>query len=101
MITMQICLHTDASTMGVGFVLLQRPKGSNEDWKTVQAGSRFLTDMEPRYAAIELECLAVAWGVKKCQMFCFRNFFILLQILNMCADQVKSDVTSTPKYLYW
>ena len=65
----ETCLHTDASTMGLGFVLLQRAKGSDGEWKTVQAGSRFLTDTESRYAVIELECLAVAWGVKKCQIF--------------------------------
>ena len=55
--------------MGQGFVLLQRAKGSDGKWKTVQAGSRFLTGTESRYAVIELECLAVAWGVKKCQIF--------------------------------
>ena len=49
-------LHTDASTVGIGFVLMQRPKGSQQSWKTVQAGSRFLTDTDSRYAVIELEC---------------------------------------------
>ena len=58
-------LHTDASRLGIGFVLSQRAK----EWKTVQAGSRFLTDTETRYAVIELECLAVAWAVKKCHIF--------------------------------
>ena len=62
-------LYTDASTVGIGFILVQRPKGSQETWKTVQAGSRFLTDTETRYAVIELECLAVAWAVKKCTIF--------------------------------
>ena len=60
------CLHTDASTLGIGFVLCQR---SHETGATVQAGSRFLTDTESRYAVIELECLAVAWAVKKCSIF--------------------------------
>ena len=62
-------LHTDASTLGIGFVLLQRSKNTDEEWKTVQAGSRFLTETESRYAIIELECLAVAWAVKKCSIF--------------------------------
>ena len=35
----------------------------------MQAGSRFLTDTESRYAIIELECLAVAWAIKKCHLF--------------------------------
>lgn len=65
----ETCLHTDASTVGIGFILTQGPKGSQESWKTVQAGSRFLTDTDSRYAVIELECLAVAWAVKKCNIF--------------------------------
>ena len=65
----ETCLHTDASTMGIEFVLLQRATDSDEEWKTIQAGSRFLTDTETRYAVIELECLAVAWAVKKCHIF--------------------------------
>ena len=59
-------LYTDASTLGIGFLLLQKHE---DDWKLIQAGSRFLTDTESRYAVIELECLAVAWAVKKCSMF--------------------------------
>ena len=35
----------------------------------MQAGSRFLTETESRYAVIELECLAVAWAIKKCHTF--------------------------------
>ena len=63
-------LHTDASTLGLGFLLLQKQSGSSSaDWRVVQAGSRFLTNTESRYAVIELECLAVAWAIKKCHMF--------------------------------
>ena len=67
--TKETCLYTDASTLGIGFVLLQKSIGSDPEWKTVQAGSRFLSDVESRYAVIELECLAVAWGIKKCNLF--------------------------------
>ena len=59
-------LYTDASTPGIGFFLLQKHE---DDWKFIQAGSRFLMDTESRYAVIELECLAVAWAVKKCSIF--------------------------------
>ena len=65
----ETCLHTDASRMGIGFVLRQQAKHSNEEWKTVQASSRFLTDTETRYVVIELECLAVTWAIKKCHIF--------------------------------
>ena len=63
-------LHTDASTLGLGFLLLlQKSTESDSDWRVVQAGSRFLSDTESRYAVIELECLAVAWAIKKCHLF--------------------------------
>ena len=38
-------------------------------WKTVQAGSRFLSSAETRYAMIELELLAVAWACQKAAAF--------------------------------
>ena len=59
-------LCTDASRTGLGFVLQQTHK---ETWKTVQTGSRFLTDAESRYAVIELEMLGVAWAIQKCKYF--------------------------------
>ena len=51
---------------GLGFVLRHKVDG---DWRVVQAGSWFLTDTESRYATIELEMLAVAWAVRKCNLF--------------------------------
>ena len=60
-------LCTDASRHGVGFVLQQQ--SDTGQWTLVQAGSRFLTPTESRYAVIELELLAVTWSVMKCKMF--------------------------------
>ena len=59
-------LLTDASCVSFGFILQQQVQA---EWKLIQAGSRFLTDAVTRYAAIELELLAVAWAVKKCRIF--------------------------------
>ena len=60
-------LATDASRLkGLVFVLL---KLVDDVWKPVQAGSRFLTPAESRYAGIELEALAACWAMKKCNMF--------------------------------
>ena len=61
-------LHTDASRLkGLGFVLKQQqPDGT---WRMVQAGSRFLSDAETRYAMIELELLGVCWAAAKCRIF--------------------------------
>jgi hypothetical protein len=61
-------LQVDASRLfGLGFVLKQET--SPGIWNTVQAGSRFLSEAETRYAMIELEMLAIAWACKKCSMF--------------------------------
>ena len=56
----------DASRQGLGFVLQQQ---SDDTWVMIQAGSRFLSDAESRYAIIELEVLAVAWAIMKCRLF--------------------------------
>ena len=60
-------LICDASRLnGLGFVLKQLVETK---WVPVQAGSRFLSLAETRYAMIELEMLAIAWACKKCAMF--------------------------------
>ena len=59
-------LLTDASNKGLGFILQQQ---SGDKWHVVQAGSRFLTDTESRYATIEKEMLGVTWAVIKCHKF--------------------------------
>jgi len=53
-------LCNDASRQGLGFVLQQK---TAEQWTLIQAGSRFLSDAETRYAVIELEML---WAIAKC-----------------------------------
>ena len=54
--------RVDASRLyGLGFVLKQQQ--TNNEWKLVQVGSRFLSDAETRYAMIELECLGAAWAM--------------------------------------
>ena len=60
-------LCTDASRQGIGFVLQQQSTAGQ--WVLIQAGSRFLSSPESRYAIIELELLAVTWAVLKCKIF--------------------------------
>ena len=64
----QTRLVTDASRLnGLGFVLKQLQE--DDTWKPVQAGSRFLSSAETRYAMIELEMLAIAWACAKTANF--------------------------------
>ena len=60
-------LLTDASRIkGLGFLLRQRCKEDNE-WRTVQCGSRMLAKHESNWSGMaELEALAVVWAAKKC-----------------------------------
>ena len=51
-------LNVDASSTGLGAVVMQ-------NGKPIAYGSRTLTDSERRYANIEREMLAIAWGVEK------------------------------------
>ena len=61
-------LRTDASHLHrLGFILMQ--KQDDNSWHIVQCGSRFLTETESRYAAIELELLGIVWTIKKCRLF--------------------------------
>ena len=61
-------LHTDASRLyGVGYALLQQDNDGK--WHLIQCGSRFLTDVETRYATIELEMLAIVWAFHKCRYY--------------------------------
>eukprot|EP00794_Sanderia_malayensis_P020930 gene20930-22984_t len=72
------CLITDWSKTGIGFHLIQnhcncpqpsRPDCGKDHWKLIFAGSRFTKDSESRYARLEGEALAVAFGLKRCPMF--------------------------------
>ena len=71
------CLRPDWSTRGIGYSLLQQhcscPSGVPDccpgGWQFALAGSRFLTPAEKRYAAIEGEALAVAWGLEQTRYF--------------------------------
>ena len=60
-------LETDASRLkGFGYALQQKQDG---DWKLVATGSRYLKDVETRYAMVELEALAIHYGIKQCHLY--------------------------------
>ena len=63
-------LVTDASRLnGLGFVLIQSREGPTKPEKIIQCGSRCISSCEKNYATIELECLAMAWALKKCDFY--------------------------------
>ena len=71
------CLRPDWSQRGIGYFLLQKycscpsdlPDCCPNGWQITLAGSRFLVAAEQRYAAIEGEALAIAWGLENTRYF--------------------------------
>ena len=100
-------LCTDASRQGLGFVLQQKDANN---WVLIQAGSRFFSDAESRYAIIELELLAVAWAILKCKLFLagLPHFTVvtdhhpLVPILNShCLNEIENPVSSASSTKSW
>lgn len=60
-------LLTDASRTGLGYMLLQRDVDLKP--RIIKCGSFSLTPAQHNYAVIELECLAIAKAVEKCQFY--------------------------------
>jgi hypothetical protein len=67
-------LQTDASSTGIGAVLLQVLDGTLHP---VSFASRKLLDRETRYSTIERECLAIVWAITKFSKFLWGVQFTL------------------------
>ena len=70
------CLRPNWLNRGIGCFLLQKhcacpslPDCCSNGWRVTLAGSRFLSSAEQRYAPIEGEALAVAWGLEQTKYF--------------------------------
>lgn len=69
----ETCVSADASSYGLGGVLLQKHDGF---WKPVAFCSRTLTDCEQRWSQIEKECLASVWACGK-----FRQYILGIPVI--------------------
>jgi hypothetical protein len=75
--TLPTALATDWSKYGMGYWLCQKhchcenglPGCCSGGWQTVYCGSRFCSPAETRYAPVEGEATAAAWGLEKCKFF--------------------------------
>ena len=73
-----LCICTDYSKEGLGFILLQKhcscdmslaPVCCSTGWKTIYMGSRFTHASEANLPAIEGEAVALEFALNKCKMF--------------------------------
>lgn len=64
-------LVTDASRLGLGYALLQRPKNKPDSVNLINCGSTSLSDAQHNYSTLELELNAITWAVKKCHRYLY------------------------------
>ena len=104
------CLGTDFSGQGIGFLLQQKickcqgrkPTCCPDGWRLCLVGSRFLHDAETRYAPIEGEALAVAYGLHQTRYYVLgcpdltvaTDHKLLINILN---DRSLADIANRPQ----
>ncbi len=71
----QLKISADASSFGLGAVLLQQM--GNKDWKPVAYASRSMSETEKRYAQIEKEALTATWACEKFNNYILGSKFLI------------------------
>lgn len=94
----EIQIHTDASKIGLGGVLLQRQEDG--DLKVVAYASRQTTAMEQNYHSFELEALAVVFSIQKFKVYVTgRKFTVVTDCSALRLAWSKRDLS--PRIARW
>jgi hypothetical protein len=78
----EVTLRSDASSVGIAAVFFQRNPASDE-WSLLAAFSRTLSHAERAYSTIELEALAIVWGVSRARSLCISKLIIITDHSNL------------------
>lgn len=83
-------LHTDASAVGLGAVLLQSENGTT---RPVAHYSRHTSECESRYHSFDLETLAIVDAVGHFRAYLYRRHFVIYTDCNVVrATALKKDM---------
>lgn len=89
-------LHTDASCVGLGAILLQKVEGA---WKMVYAISRKLSESEKNYHSTKLEQLAVIWSMERLRHYLYGQHFTVVS--DCSAVAVLQAKSGSPQINRW
>ena len=92
-------LITDASRVGIGFVLVQFDEVAKK-WRLVWANSTALKGAQKRYSPIQLELLGLTWALQSCKFYLRGNpGFLVKTDHNPLVGLFKRDIRDTSEKL--
>lgn len=92
-------LHTDASSVGLGAILLQSD-GETDPLRMVYAVSRRTAEGERTYHSSRLELLAIAWALRRLRPFLIGLSFVIVTDCQ-CLISMNSWKTENPQIARW
>ena len=92
-------LLTDASRLGLGFVLIQFDETSKR-WRLIKAGSTALKRAQKNYPPIQLELLGLTWALQSCNYYLRAHpGFLVKTDHNPLVGLVRRDIRDTSEKL--
>lgn len=94
-------LIADASTVGLGAVLVQFQDSSDSSPVVISFASKSLSDTEKRYSQTEKEALALVWGVERFKEYLLGSVFELETDHKPLTEIFKPTSKPTPRLERW